>query len=356
VYDVVPNYGVAIVVVTALLRLVLIPLGVKQLHSMQAMQAIQPKIREIQKKYRNNRQKAQEETMKVYREHGVNPLGGCLPTLLLFPFLIAMYSVIRPPSYIPTTTGENTPAYEIHNNHLPEDSALLESVVRHRDLDFLWMNLQCTPLQSGGEARLRDTKGEPIQAGRVVLGEAGDPLPFEAAAVGIQDCGDGVPVRIPYFAFLALMIGTTFYQQRQMQRVSPPGAQNPQQQLLLKIMPVTFGIFGVAFPAGLLVYWSTANVWQIGQQAVMIRLGHIGPAAVERRKQELAAKPKRTGLMARMLEQAEEDRERRMREAGTMRKPGSGKKGRPGGPKPGQRKKKPGGSGGSGSGKDRPKR
>ena len=98
IYDVIPNYGVSIVVLTLLIRFLLFPLGMKQIKSMQHMQAIQPKIKEIQKKYKDNKQKVQEETMKLYKEAGVNPLGGCLPVLAQFPILISMYAVIRAPA------------------------------------------------------------------------------------------------------------------------------------------------------------------------------------------------------------------------------------------------------------------
>ena len=96
-YDVVGNFGVAIIILTIVFRIVLLPIGIKQIKSMQPMQALQPKIKEIQKKYKGNKQKAQEETMKLYQEYGANPLSGCLITLLQFPILIAMYSVIRAP-------------------------------------------------------------------------------------------------------------------------------------------------------------------------------------------------------------------------------------------------------------------
>src|SRR6185295_20329833 len=93
-YDVIPNFGIAIIILTILIRVVLLPLGIKQIKSMQAMQAIQPKVKELQRKYKGNKTKVQEETMKLYKEAGVNPLGGCLPLLLQFPILIAMYAVI----------------------------------------------------------------------------------------------------------------------------------------------------------------------------------------------------------------------------------------------------------------------
>src|SRR5471032_1185692 len=109
IYRFVPNYGVSIVLLTLLIRFVLLPLGIKQIKSMQHMQAIQPKVKELQKKYKGNKTKAQEETMKLYKEAGVSPFGGCLPLLATFPFLIAMYAVIRMPILEPYPAGSSTP-------------------------------------------------------------------------------------------------------------------------------------------------------------------------------------------------------------------------------------------------------
>src|ERR671932_244696 len=81
IYNVVPNYGIAIILLTLAMRIVLLPLAVKQIRSMQAMQAIQPKVKALQQKYKGNRQKLNEEMMALYKEHGVNPLSGCFPLL-----------------------------------------------------------------------------------------------------------------------------------------------------------------------------------------------------------------------------------------------------------------------------------
>ena len=98
IYDVIPNYGVSIIILTLVIRVLLLARSASSRSSRcRRMQAIQPKIKELQKKYKGNKQKAQEETMKLYKEAGVNPLGGCLPLLLQFPILIAMYAVIRAP-------------------------------------------------------------------------------------------------------------------------------------------------------------------------------------------------------------------------------------------------------------------
>jgi YidC/Oxa1 family membrane protein insertase len=344
IYDAIPNYGVAIIILTILIRVVLLPLGIKQIKSMQAMQAIQPKVKELQKKYKGNKQKQQEETMKLYREAGVNPLGGCLPLLLQFPILISMYAVIRAPIVVPVPpSGDLGPAYAIQNNHLPTDSALFHNVVSHEGTGFLAMNLQCSAAQAGTTVALNDKEGDPIVPGR--------PLEVDGAVVpGVTskaslDCGANPVAKLPYFVILALMIGSTFYQQRQMTRASPAGAQSQQQQMIMKVMPVMFGVLGYTFPAGLVVYWTTSNALQIGQQYALLRAGHIGPDALERRKQEMENKPaKRGGMFSGMMARAEEERKRREPPA----KPRPAKGGSPSrNPRPGTSKK--GGAGGGGA-------
>ena len=118
IYSVIPNFGVTIIVLTVLIRLVLLPLGIRQIRSMQHMQVIQPKVKQIQTKYKGNKQRQQEEIMKLYREYGVNPFSGCWPVLLQFPILIAMYSVIRAPvPYAPE--DRPAPGVEFKDNYNP---------------------------------------------------------------------------------------------------------------------------------------------------------------------------------------------------------------------------------------------
>ena len=316
IYSIVGNYGVSIIILTILIKVILLPLGIKQIKSMQAMQAIQPKVKELQKKYKGNKQRVQEETMKLYKDAGVNPLGGCLPLLLQFPILIAMFAVIRTPLLEPTQVSNNTPgAYLIHNNHLPVDSQLFQNVILHQNLDFIGLNLQCSAAQSGTQATIKATDGQPVKPDTPILNSDGKPFGFDATTgTGKLNCGSSPVSKIPYFVLLAAMVATTFYQQRQMQQASPPGSASGQQQAILKIMPVMFGIWGYLFPAGLTVYWTVSNLWQIGQQYALLKLGHIGPEAMERRlaeQRDKPSKPSKPGLMARMQERAEDERKRR---------------------------------------------
>jgi YidC/Oxa1 family membrane protein insertase len=238
-YDLIPNYGVAIILLTLGIRVLLLPLAVKQIRSMQAMQAIAPKQKELQRKYKGNRQKIQEETMRLYKEEGVNPLSGCLPILAQFPVLIALFAVLSVPKGLPHVQGNTR-----------EGTRLYQDIRRNAGgIKFLGANLVCSASEAG-----RDV---PI------------PAPKDKAYPAFtKKCGKGGPVRIPYYLFLAAMVATTYYQQKQMQRASP--GQNQQQQMLARIMPAFFGFIGFTFPAGLVVYWTTTNVVQIIQQHFML--------------------------------------------------------------------------------------
>lgn len=97
IFEVVKNYGWSIVVFTLFVRLLLLPLMVKQIKSQKAMQDIQPKIKEIQEKYKTKPEKQQEELMKIYKESKINPLAGCLPLLIQMPILFGLFNVLREP-------------------------------------------------------------------------------------------------------------------------------------------------------------------------------------------------------------------------------------------------------------------
>jgi len=362
IYDFIPNYGVTIILLTVLIRLVLLPLGIKQVRSMQHMQIVQPRIKQVQQKYKGNKQRQQEEIMKLYKEYGVNPFSGCWPVLLQFPILIAMYSVLRWPQH-PVHVPVDSEIYAAVSQQIPEtiDGKPVVTQAQIDDLDlpgptsgtsFLGMNLLCSAIHAGN-----------TDATLAAQSPTGQKLEYPV------DCGSDVVDRIPYYVFAVLMFATTFYQQRQMQQSSPPGASS-QQQAILKVMPILFGVFGIFFPAGLVLYWTTSNGWQIGQQYFMLKSRPTAEQLAESAKSK-PQKAEKKGFMASMMERAEQQRQLR---GGATPKPGAGK---PGNPKPGSAPKggtngktgsdpnKPGsgpkrsGSGGDGRGGDpkkRPKR
>lgn len=235
-YGVVPNYGVAILMLTLAVRVAMLPLTFRQFRSMQAMQALQPELKKLQQKYpgKENRQKLTEETMKMYREHGANPLGGCLPLLLQLPVFYALFRVLD------SCRGEAKAAGDCVTGlrYLPESTALY-AAIEVGSAGFLGMNLVLTPSEALGQV--------------------------------------GVLGSVPYLLLVGLMAGTGWFQQKQSQKMQTAVPEGPQAQMqkqmqsAFKFMPLLFAFFSFTFPAGLTVYWVASNTWQIGQQHLMLR-------------------------------------------------------------------------------------
>jgi YidC/Oxa1 family membrane protein insertase len=222
-YGIVPNAGFAIIMLTVVVRLILFPLTAKQAKSMIAMQRAQPEMKKLQAKYKNDKQKLNEELMKFYKENQINPLGGCLPLLAQMPIFIALYQTLR----------------EIQH-FIPKDSSMYADICsgvncKVVNLDFFGMNLT----QSASNA----------------------PKGFWNA--------------LPYFVLVGLVVITAFLQQRQTMRNQTQV--NPQMQVIGKVMPIIFGFISINIPAGVVLYFFTSNLWQIGQQEVVFRT--IGTAA-----------------------------------------------------------------------------
>ena len=207
--------GLAIIVFTVLIRLVLLPLSLKGTRSMKAMQAMQPKVAALKKKYGDDKQKVQAETMKLYREEGVNPLGGCLPLLLQMPFFFAFYHAL-----INLGNQEN----EMFNATFQEG--------------FLWV----------------ENLSEP------------DVLSPELTGLGFP-----LPWLLPLLAG-----GTQWVQQRMMTTPSGDPQQRLQQQMMM-FMPLMIIVIGVNFGAGLALYWVAQNIFGIVQQYFVAGGGALGP-------------------------------------------------------------------------------
>src|SRR5256885_10182669 len=120
-YGVIPQFMVAIILLTVAVRLILFPLTAKQAKSMQAMQRVQPELKRLQAKYKNDRQKLNEEMMKFYKENNINPLAGCLPLILQMPLFIVLYRLIY--GLVPTKSGVVQPP-----KHVPKSSDLYHSL------------------------------------------------------------------------------------------------------------------------------------------------------------------------------------------------------------------------------------
>ena len=330
-YKVIPSYGLAIIILTLLVRVVLIPLTVKQIRSMAAMNKLQPELKRLQQKYKGDRQKLNEEMMKLYREHGVNPLGGCFPLLMQAPVFIALYSVLRAgisfdvalaspvqaPSDIKarsticapvgeaSVTGEGFTEISCSDNgkeiatftianatqhgtgkttqtipsivtrcgpnidknkansvvsfrcltpvgtgHLPKNGKLFKAIIEDK-ATFLGMHLACSPTQATNKTAIRQCTAHGKAAGASL---------------------------VAYFSLVLLMMGSTFYQQKQMMQ-NATGPQAKQMQMMSRVMPLILGFVSLNIPAGVIVYWVVSNGWTIGQQSYFLKRQPSAPGA-----------------------------------------------------------------------------
>ena len=257
-YALLPSLGLSIILLTVLVRVVLLPLTIKQTRSMREMQKIQPEVKKLQAKHKGDRQKMNEEVMKLYREHGVNPLGGCLPMLLQIPVMIGLFNVLqRPLQYMSFVPG----------SRLVDD---LEGRALQVN-QFLGIRLDCS-----ASAALADP------------GSRGADPALSGAA-----CGGDFIAALPYVALLLAMAATTYLQQKQMQaaQVSTSDAQAQQMRIMSKIIPGMLLVAGFGFPAGVLLYWLTTNVWGMGQQYLTQR-GTTPAAGDGSGRTEIVARPK----------------------------------------------------------------
>jgi YidC/Oxa1 family membrane protein insertase len=215
------SWSLSIVGLVIIIRIILVPLFVKQIKSQRALTALQPHMKEIQKKYKDDRQKQSEEMMKLYKEHKTNPLASCFPILAQAPIFFALFTVLN-------GIGKNPP-------------------VKHGVL----------------------TQEDVVSAANAK---------FFGAPISDTFLGTNITtVKIVTVCLIALMSLTTFTTQRQLMTKGMPKMDSSnnmmlqQQKIMLYAFPLIFAISGVNFPIGVLIYWSTTNLWTWGQQFYVIK-------------------------------------------------------------------------------------
>ena len=249
------TWTLSIMGLVVLIRIILIPLFVKQIKSQRALTALQPQMKEIQKKYKDDRQKQSEEMMKLYKEHKTNPLASCFPILAQAPIFFALFTVLNG---IAAKTPEGVSA----------------------------------PIARGY------LKGEYLDSAAQAT--------FFGAKISQSFLGTGdTTVKIVTVLLIILMSATTFTTQRQLMVKGMPKMDSSnnmmlqQQKIMLYLFPIIFAVSGVNFPVGVLIYWSTTNIWTWGQQFYVIKRNPTpGSPAYEELQKKRAAKAKADGASA----------------------------------------------------------
>jgi YidC/Oxa1 family membrane protein insertase len=243
------TWSLSIVGLVILIRIILIPLFVKQIKSQRALTALQPQMKAIQTKYKDDRQKQSEEMMKLYKEHKTNPLASCFPILAQAPIFFALFTVLNG---IAAKTDAGVPA----------------------------------PIARGF------LKGEYLESAAQAT--------FFGAKISQSFLGStDTTVKIVTVILIFIMSATTFTTQRQLMVKGMPKMDSSnnmmlqQQKIMLYLFPVIFAVSGVNFPVGVLIYWSTTNFWTWGQQFYVIKRNPTpGSPAYEELQRKKAHKAK----------------------------------------------------------------
>jgi len=239
------SWVLAIVGLTVVIRAALIPLFVKQIKSSRNMQLLQPKVKELQKKYGHDRERLAQETMALYKETGTNPFASCLPILLQMPIFLALFRLIDNAS-----------------------KGIAKGALTQQQVDQL---------------KNAEIFGAPISS-------------------SFTKADGNVHVQILAAVLVVAMTATTFLTQRQLMSKNMPadamtGQYAQQQKMLLYVLPVVFAVGGIAFPIGVLFYWTTSNLWTMCQQFYVIRNNPApGTPAAKAKQDRDAEKRRRKGL------------------------------------------------------------
>lgn len=228
-YQIIPNLGIAIILLTLAISLVLFPLTLKQTRSMKAMQEIQPEVKRLQKELKGEKEELNKQLMALYQERGVNPAAGCLPLIVQMPIWFGLFSVLRS---IKVVDGSE----EAYSEYIGDGVEAINTM-------FLGMDLTLSPSSVVPDA---------IKTGDVLTA-------------------------VPYVLLIILIVAAGFYQQIQTTRSSkkPDGEQSQTAQSMqnaMKIMPFFFGFISWTLTAGLGIYFATSNLFRIGQQALILRM------------------------------------------------------------------------------------
>ncbi|WP_205856131.1 membrane protein insertase YidC [Phytoactinopolyspora endophytica] len=240
------NWALSIIGLVIVIRILLIPLFVRQIKSQRKMQLLQPQLRELQKKYKGDRERLQQEMMKLYKNTGTNPFASCLPILLQAPFLFSLFRVL--------------------------------------------------------DGIARDHPRGAFQDHQELFESAGRATVFGAELAESFLTTEIIQTRVVAVIMVIGMVASQFITQRQIMRKNMPkesleGPFAQQQKILLYVLPLVFLFSGVYFPLGTVLYWLTSNIWTMGQQLYVIRRmpapGSDAEQAAQRRKAE---KARRKGL------------------------------------------------------------
>ena len=273
------DFALAIIIFTIVIRTILAPLFVRQIRSQKEMQRMQPLIREVQRKHKGNRQKVSEETMALYKEHGVNPAAGCLPVLLQLPILFALYQALIRASGIIQGFVPNE-GNQVAFDRL-QDLGLVTPVAGRTDWYEIAVNGQCNLPEFSQLSQflpLNCQLIDPIKLTQPVDTTIGWLLGLDLAQI---DTVFALPIPGIGFALSLLAVIAAVLQFVQVKMTSPrPNPDDPTSGMtstMIYTFPLLTIIWGGIFPSGLILYWIVYTAYLVVQQYLIMGWGNLFP-------------------------------------------------------------------------------
>jgi YidC/Oxa1 family membrane protein insertase len=248
-YGLVPNYALSIIFLTLVVMIVVTPLTLKGTRSMMMMQQLQPEMKKLQTKYKDDRQKLNEELMKFYKENNINPLGGCLPLVVQAPIFIVLYQVLRGLTRRDPSAGMWA-GFNVGQIGSDVTRTVAPNFSLQKPFDPAFLSPSSELWQALHGSNTMDAFG------------------MDLSQSASQAMSKGIVTALPYL-FLIVIVGVSgFVQQRQIQGRTPAQQQaNQQMQTVMKIMPLFLPLISYTLPGGLVLYFVVSNLYRIGQQA-----------------------------------------------------------------------------------------
>ena len=261
-YSLWPSYGVSIALLTLTAVLAVTPLTLKSTRSMLQMQRHMPEIKRLQTQHRGDREAMNAITMSYYKEHGINPVGCLLPMLVQGPIFIVMYRVVHGLTRRSTEIG----------SQLGFTSRRFVDTVSGGAPQYGQTPVSRGELAFDPDFLSRDTDLYDRLSGNVEMVSWGVDLSRSTSSA----LGENVVAALPYLLMLVIVLITGLYQQRQIQGRQSSGAMNPQQQMMMKLIPYLLPVISYGLPAAVVIYFIVSNLVRIAQQAYITRSFYRG--------------------------------------------------------------------------------
>ncbi len=271
IYNLVQNYGLAIILFTVLIKLILLPLNIKSQKAMKKQQKIQPIIAGLQEKYKNDQEKLQREMMKVYKENNVSMMGGCLPMLIQMPILIGLYQVIqRPITYLAGVTEWTQDKLQIIGDLRDKISASFPELLGN------YANMDLANIAKTGQieisnwcAKLGEHMDWVFNFDFLGLDLSNKPSAALTKIISsdFSDMSIVLLILIPVLAVLTTWLSSKVIQMQNKATSGQVAEQaNQMTSTMNLIMPLMTGYFTFILPSGMGLYWIISSVMQIVQQ------------------------------------------------------------------------------------------